>query len=341
MRSSGQLLDHRSSFRVHRSPRGAWLRRAALAALALVPLAVAAQGYPARPVRIIVPSSAGGGTDTTTRLVASKLGEHLNQRVIVENRAGAASIIGSEIVARSAPDGYTLLAGISTITINPHVHKSLPYDVIKDFAPVSQFIQLPNMLVGHPSIPPKTVKELIPFIRARPGELQFASAGTGSNLHLCMEMFLSMTGLKMVHVPYKGAGQAVADLAAGYVPFMITNMITGTQQVRAGRLHAYGVTSVRRSSAAPEIPSIAEQGVPGYDAVQWYGLMAPAGTPREIMARLHEGVVHALKDPETRKRFVSSGAEPVGNTPEEFAARIRADIEKWGKVVRAAGIRPE
>jgi tripartite-type tricarboxylate transporter receptor subunit TctC len=192
---------------------------------------------------------------------SNKLGEFLGQRVVIENRAGAASIVGSEIVARSAPDGYTLLAAISTIT--------------------------------------------------------------------------------MVHVPYKGAGQAVADLVAGYVPFMITNMITGTQQVNAGRLHPYGVTSARRSGAAPEIPTIAEQGVPGYEAVQWYGLMAPAGTPREIIARLHEGVVYALKDPDTRKRFLSSGAEPVANTPEEFAARIRADMEKWGRVVKAAGIRPE
>lgn len=303
--------------------------------------AYAQQNYPTRPVRIIVPSAAGGGTDTTTRLVATKLGESLGQRIVVENRPGAASIIGSEIVARSAPDGYTLLAGISTITINPHVHRSLPYDAIKDFAPVSQFVQLPNMLVGHPSIPPKTIKGLIGFIKARPGQLQYASAGTGSNLHLCMEMFLSMTGLKMIHVPYKGAGQAVADLVAGYVPFMITNMITGTRQVRAGKLHAYGVTSGKRSNAEPDIPTIAEQGVPGYDAIQWYGLLAPAGTPRGIVAKLHEGVARALQDPELRKRFLGSGAEPVGNTPEEFAAVIRSDLKKWEKVVRMAGIKPE
>lgn len=310
-------------------------------ALAVAMAAHAQQTYPARPVRIIVPSSAGGGTDTTTRLVANKLGESLAQRVVVENRPGAASIIGSEIVARSAPDGYTLLAAISTITINPHVHKRLPYDLTKDFTPVTQFIRLPNVLVGHPSIPPKTLKDLIGFIRSRPGQLQFASAGTGSNLHLCMEMFLSMTGLRMTHVPYKGAGQAIADLVAGYVPFMITNMITGTQQIRAGRLHPYGVTSARRSNAAPDIPTIAEQGVPGYDAIQWYGLMAPAGTPREIIARLHQGVVAALKDPAVRESFQASGAEPVGNSPDEFAAVIRTDLEKWGKVVKAAGLQPE
>jgi tripartite-type tricarboxylate transporter receptor subunit TctC len=314
---------------------------ACIALLLAAASGLAQQTYPARPVRIIVPSSPGGGTDTTTRLVAARLGDHLDQRVVVDNRPGAASIIGTEIVARSPADGYTLLAAISTITINPHVHRNLPYDVVKDFAPISQFIRLPNVLVGHPSMPPKNVRELIAFAKARPGQLQFASAGTGSNLHLCMELFLSMAGIRMVHIPYKGSGQAVADLVAGYVPFMITNMITGMQQVRAGRLHPYGVTTATRSPAAPEIPTIAEQGVPGYEAFQWYGLMAPAGTPREIIAKLHQGVVHALNDPEVKRRFVQSGAEPVGSTPEEFAAVIRGDLAKWSRVVRAAGIVPE
>jgi tripartite-type tricarboxylate transporter receptor subunit TctC len=301
----------------------------------------AQQSYPAKPVRIIVPSVAGGGTDSTTRLVTPKLDEFLGQRVVVDNRAGAASLIGSEMVARAAPDGYTLLAAISTITIQPSMQKSLPFDVLKDFAPVSQFVILPNMLVGHPSLQPKTVKELIAFAMTRPGQLEFASAGTGSNLHLCMEMFLSMTGLKMVHVPYKGAGQAIADLTAGYVPFMITNMITGTRQVGAGRLRAYGVTSAQRSKAAPDIPTIAEQGVPGYEAVQWYGLMAPAGTPRDIIAKLHKGVVFALQDVTVKERFLNSGADPVGNTPEEFAVVVRNDMAKWAKVVKAAGLTPQ
>ena len=315
--------------------------RVACAALLLAAAAAVAQTYPAKPIRVIVPSAAGGGTDTSTRLIVPKLSEFLGQQVIVENRAGAAMRIGGELVAKSAPDGYTLLTGISTLAINPHVHQSMPFDAVKDFAPISQIVILPNALVGHPSVPPKTLKALIGFIRARPNELQYASAGTGSNLHLCMEMFLSMTGLKMIHVPYRGSGQAVADLVAGYVPFMITNMITAIAQVRPGRLHAYGVTSAKRSAAAPDIPTIAEQGVPGYDAVQWYGLLAPAGTPRDIVTRLHLAVVHALKDPDTRRRFEASGAEPVGNTPEEFAAVIRSDLVRWGKVVRAAGIRPE
>lgn len=303
--------------------------------------AEAQQSYPVRPIKIIVPSAAGGGTDSTTRIITPKLDQYLGQRVIVENRAGAASMIGSEMVARAAPDGYTLLTGISTITIQPSMQKSLPYDVLKDFAPVSQFVILPNVLVGHPSLKSKTVKELIAFAKTRPGQLEFASAGTGSNLHLCMELFLSMTGLKMVHVPYKGSGQAIADLAAGYVPLMITNMITGTQQVGAGRLHAYGVTSAQRSKAAPNIPTIAEQGVTGYEAVQWYGLMAPGGTPRDIVAKLHKGVVSALQDERVKELFANSGADPVGNTPEEFAAVIRTDMAKWAKVVKAAGLSPK
>jgi tripartite-type tricarboxylate transporter receptor subunit TctC len=297
--------------------------------------------YPSKPVRIIVPSVAGGGTDSSTRIVVSKLGELLGTRVVVDNRPGAGSMIGTEMVARAAPDGYTLLAAISSMTIQPSMQKNLPFDPVRDFAPVSVFVRLPNVLVGHPSLQPKNVRELVAFVKTRPGQLSFASAGTGSNLHLCMEMFLSMTGLKMVHVPYKGASQAIADVTAGYVPLMVTNMISGTTQFKAGRLRAYGVTSAKRTAAAPEIPTIAEQGVPGYEAVQWYGLMAPAGTPREIVAKLHKGVVAALQDKSVKELFIASGAEPVGNTPQEFSALVKSEIVKWGKVVRDAGIKPE
>ncbi len=303
--------------------------------------AVAQQDYPSRPIRIIVPSVAGGGTDSSTRIVTSKLSEALAAKIVIDNRPGAGSIIGTEMVARAPPDGYTLLAAISTITIQPSMQKSLPFDPVRDFAPVSVFVRLPNMLVGHPSLQPRTVKELIAFARARPSKLEFASAGTGSNLHLCMEMFLSMTGLRMVHVPYKGASQAIADVSAGYVPLMITNMITGTSQVKAGKLHAYGVTSAKRSVAAPEISTIAEQGVTGYEAVQWYGLMAPAGTPREVIAKLHKGVVAALQDKTVKELFAASGADPVGNSPEEFSALVRSEMSKWAKVIKAAGLKPE
>ena len=312
-----------------------------LALLLCAPHVHAQQDYPVKPVRIIVPSVAGGGTDSSTRIVAARMSEVLPAKIVIENRPGAGSIIGTEMVARAAPDGYTLLAAISSMTIQPSMQKSLPFDPVKDFAPVSVFVRLPNVLVGHPSLQPKTVKELIAFARARPGKLEFASAGTGSNLHLCMEMFLSMTGLKMVHVPYKGASQAIADVTAGYVPLMVTNMITGTAQVKAGRLHAYGVTGAKRSAAAPEIPTIAEQGVAGYEAVQWYGLMAPAGTPREIVAKLYKAVATSLQDPKVKEQFAASGADPVGNTPEEFASLVRSEVSKWAKVVKAAGLKAE
>ena len=320
---------------------GATRRIAYIAVLLGATCAHAQQDYPSRPIRIVVPSVAGGGTDSSTRIVVSKLEDILGQRVVVDNRPGAGSIIGTEMVARAAPDGYTLLAAISSMTIQPSMQKKLPFDPAKDFAPISVFVRLPNVLVGHPSLQPKNVRELIAFVKARPGQLSFASAGTGSNLHLCMEMFLSMTGLKMVHVPYKGASQAIADVTAGYVPLMITNMITGTSQVKAGRLRAYGVTSAKRSAAAPEIPTIAEQGVPGYEAVQWYGLMAPAGTPREIVSKLYKGVAAALQDNTVKERFSSSGAEPVGNSPEEFTRLVKSEIVKWAKVVKAAGLQPE
>ena len=319
----------------------AWMWAFAAAVLAVSTQTRAQQDYPSKPVRIIVPSVAGGGTDSSTRIVVSRFGDLLGQRVVVDNRPGAGSIIGTEMVARSAPDGYTLLAAISSMTIQPSMQKNLPFDPIKDFAPVSLFVRLPNVLVGHPSLKPRNVKELIAFAKANPGKLEFASAGTGSNLHLCMEMFLSMAGLKMIHVPYKGAAQAIADVTAGYVPFMITNMITGTAQFKAGKLHAYGVTSAKRSAAAPDIPTIAEQGVPGYEAVQWYGLMAPAGTPREIVSKLHKAVVAALQDATVKERFVSSGADPVGNTPEEFAQLVRSEVAKWAQVVKTAGLKPE
>lgn len=322
---------------------GKLMLRAAAAALALGATfgAAAQQNYPVRPIRIIVPSGAGGGTDSTTRLVTPKMDEFLGQRVVADNRPGAGSIVGSEVVARSAPDGYTLLAAISSMTIQPSMQRNLPFDPVRDFTPISQFVVLPNMLVGHPSLQPKNVKELITFAKARPGKLEFGSAGTGSNLHLCMEMFLSMAGLKMIHVPYKSANTALADLIAGYVPFMVTNMITGTQQLNAGRVHAYGVTSAARSKIAPNIPTIAEQGVPGYDAVQWYGLMGPAGLPRDAVAKLHKAVVFALQDAGVRERFHASGADPVGNSPEEFSALVRSEVSKWAKVVQAAGLKPE
>jgi len=309
--------------------------------LVIVPIVHAQGAYPTKPIRLIVPSVAGGGTDISARLIAPRLSEYLGQQVVVENRAGAAMMIGGEAVARAAPDGYTLLMGISTLTINPSIHPKMPYDTLRDFAPVSLAVTLPNVLVTHPSLPVTTVKELIVFARSRPGQLNYGSAGVGSSLHLSMELFLSMTKLRMVHIPYKGSAPALVDMLAGQIVVMTGTMITVIPHIRGGRLRALGVTSATRSQVAPDVPSIAEAGVPGYESVQWYGVLAPAGTPREVITRIHDGVVRALQDAVIRKRFLDDGVEPVGSSPEEFAALIRADMAKWAKVVKDAGIKAE
>jgi tripartite-type tricarboxylate transporter receptor subunit TctC len=303
--------------------------------------AQAQQNYPARPVRLVVPSSPGGGTDITARIIAPKLGEYLGQQVVVENRSGAGTMIGGEVVARAAPDGYTLLMGISTLAINPAMYKKVPYDALKDFAPISQVVALPNVLVTHPSLPVKSVRELIAFAKARPGQINFASAGVGTNPHLSMELFLSMAGLKMIHVPYKGSGQGVIDLLAGHVTVMTPSILTALGFVKNKRLRALGVTSAKRAGGAPEIATLAEAGVPGYEAVQWFGVLAPAGTPRPIITRLHNEVVRTLQSAEIKQRLVSDGADPVGNAPDEFAAFLRSETAKWAKVVKDIGIQPE
>ncbi|MBI2224782.1 MAG: tripartite tricarboxylate transporter substrate binding protein [Betaproteobacteria bacterium] len=311
-------------------------------ALLLAASAVAhAQGYPSRPVRLIVPTSPGGGTDISARMLAPKLSEYLGQQIVVDNRPGASTMIGVELVARAAPDGYTLLMGISSLAIAPYIQTKVPYDAVKDFAPVSQVVVLSNLMVSHPSLPARAVKELVAFARTRPGQINFAAGSVGSNPHLAMELFLSMTGLKMVHVPYKGQGPALIDLMAGHVSLSMANMLIALPHVKNGRLRAIGVTGAKRASVAPDIPTIAEAGVPGYEVVQWFGVLAPAHTPRDIIARLHAGIVRAVQDPAIRERFSSDGAETVGSTPEEFAAVIRADLGKWSKVIKDAGIKPE
>jgi tripartite-type tricarboxylate transporter receptor subunit TctC len=309
---------------------------------ALIGGAATAAGYPDKPIRVIVASPPGGGTDLSTRMFTPKFGEVLGQPIVVDNRGGGSGNIGAEAAARAAPDGYTLLTAAASLTSNPFVMRRVPYDLERDFAPISMTVMLPNILISHPSLPVKNVKELIAFARARPGQLHYASAGVGSVPHLMMEFFVSMGGLKMVHVPYKGAGPALIDVMAGHVPIMASNILSTLPHVKAGRVRAYGVTSATRAAAAPEIPSIAEAGLPGYDAVQWFGLLAPAGTPREVVMRLHGAVVQALEDPATKKRFVSDGATPKPSaSPEEFGAYIRGELKKWAKVVKAAGIQPE
>jgi tripartite-type tricarboxylate transporter receptor subunit TctC len=312
---------------------------AVTACLIAASTAAYAQDYPTKPVRLVVASTPGGGTDISARAIAPKLSEYLGQQVVIENRAGATTTIGVNFVARSAPDGYTLLMGVSSLTINPHILTNIPYDAVKDLAPVSQVVVAPNIMVSHPSLPARSVKELIAFARMRPGQLNFAAGGAGSSQHLAIELFLSMTGLKIVHVPYKGQGPALIAVVAGEVSLMMANVLSALPHVRNGRIRAHGVTSDKRATVAPDIPTIAEAGVPGYEVVQWYGVLAPANTPRDIIAKLHAATVRALQDPATKQRLISDGSEPVGNTPEEFAAVIRADLKKWSKVVKDAGIK--
>jgi tripartite-type tricarboxylate transporter receptor subunit TctC len=313
----------------------------AIALCVLAAGAAAQTTYPNRAVRMVVPSSAGGGSDIIARIVAPKLAERLGQQVIVDNRAGAGTMIGGEVVAKAPPDGYTLLMGISTLATNPAIYRKVPYNALTDFAPITLTLSAPNILVVHPSLPVKTVRELVWFSEARPGALNFASAGTGTNPHLSMELFLSLAKLKMVHIPYKGSAPAVTDLLGGQVAVMTATMLTGIPHVRSGRLRALGVTSAGRTAVAPEVPTIAESGLPGYEAVQWYGVLAPAQTPKEIVARLHRDLAAVLHTTEIKERFAADGGDPGGNTPEEFGRYIRAETEKWAKVVKAAGIKPE
>ena len=303
--------------------------------------ALAQTVYPTRPVRLIVPSSAGGGSDILARIIAPKLGERLGQQVIVDNRAGAGTMIGGEVVAKAPPDGYTLLMGISTLATNPAVYKKVPYNALTDFSPITLVLSAPNILVVHPSLPVKNVKELIWFAEARPGQINFASAGTGTNPHLSMELFLSMTKTRMVHIPYKGSAPAMVDLVGGQVSVMTATMLTAIPHVRSHRLRALGVTSAQRTTVAPDVPTIAESGVPGYEAVQWYGMLAPANTPKEIVTRLHRELVAIVQSPDVKERFAADGGDPGGNTPEEFARYIGTEIEKWARVAKAAGIKPE
>jgi len=307
---------------------------------ALLSAAAAAQ-YPAKPVRFIVPSAVGGGTDIIARAISLKLGESLGQQFVVDNRPGAGQMIGIELAAKAPADGYTLLMAASTLAINPIMYKKVPYDPIRDFAPITQAATLPNVLVVHPSLPVKSVAELIAYAKQHPGELNFASAGIGTSPQMSIELLKSMTGIDMVHIPYKGTAPGVVDVLAGQVKVMAPNLLTALPHIKAGKLRALAVTSVKRTEALPEVPTVAEAGVPGYDSTQWYGVLAPAGTPPQIVARLHDEIVHALRDAEVGKRLAADGAEAVGNRPEEFAAFIQSETEKWAKVAAAAGIRAE
>jgi len=303
--------------------------------------AFAQTGYPSKPVRMVVPSSAGGGTDIVARIIAPELSKRLGQQVVIDNRPGAGTMIGIEVAAKSPPDGYTLLMGLSTLAINSALYKKVPYDPQRDFAPITQAVSSASIIVVHPSVPVKTVKELIAFARARQGQLNYASAGTGTYPHMTMELFLSMAKLKMVHIPYKGTGPAMIDMVAGQVATMAATILTGMPQIRAGRLRPLGITSAARSPIVPDIPTVAEAGLPGFESVQWYGMLAPAKTPRDIVTRLHAEATAVLKQPEIRERLAGDGADLVGSTPEEFTRYIQSELVKWAKVARDAGIQQE
>src|SRR5882672_5934994 len=317
------------------------VKACALAALA-ISASAQAQVYPAKPIRMIVAYPPGGGTDIVGRMVAQKLGETLGQSVVVENRGGASGNIGTELAARAAPDGYTILMGnVAPNAINISLFKDLPFDPVADFAPVSLVASTPNILVVHPSTPARTVKEVIALAKAKPGTLNFASAGMGSSSHLAGELFRILAGADIVHVPYKGAGPAMVDVLSGQVQLYFATMPAAMPHVKAGKLAPVAVTSARRSRALPDLPTVAESGVAGYEASTWYGLLAPARTPGVAVARLHQATVKILADPALREKLADQGFEPVGDSPEEFGAYMKSEIAKWGKAIRDAGIRPE
>ncbi len=307
---------------------------------AVAPLA-AAQVYPVKPVRMIVPFVPGGNTDIIGRVFSPKLSELLGQQIVVENRGGAGSTIGTELVARAAPDGYTVLMVSAAHTINPAMIKKLPYDSVKDFAPVSIIADVPTAFVVHPSLPAKTVKEFIAIARARPGEINYSTAGRGTVGHLAAELLCSMAKIKLVHVPYKGTGQSMVDLVAGHVQMQLSSMPAAIQQVRTGRLRMIAQTGKQRSAAASDVPTMEESGLPGFVVSSGFGMLAPAGTPRPIIDRLHSALVKALNDPAVKENLAKQGAEIVASTPEEYDRFNRAEIEKWLKVAAQAGITPE
>ena len=312
------------------------------AALVAAIVPAAAQEYPAKPVRLVVPFTPGGTTDILGRLVAQKLSEAFGRQVLVDNRPGAGGTIGSDIVAKSPPDGYTLIMGhIGTFGVNPTLYPKLPYDAVKDFQPITLFAMIPNLMSVNPSLPVKSVKELIALARAKPGALNYGSGGNGSAAHLATEYFKLMTKTDIVHIPYKGTAPALTDLLAGNISMIITGVPSQLGHIKSGRLRALGVASARRLPLFPELPTIAEAGVKGYEAIQWYGVLAPANTPRPVVAKLNETLVKALQGADVKERLASEAGEPVGNSPEEFHAYIQKEIARWAPVIRASGAKPE
>jgi tripartite-type tricarboxylate transporter receptor subunit TctC len=311
-------------------------------AASLLAAAALAQGYPAKPIRLIVPFAAGGGNDNIARLVGKQLSESLGQPLVIDNRPGAGGVLGAELAAKAAPDGYTLfLGGVGSHAVNPNLNANLPYDPIRDFAPVALLASAPLILVVHPSVPAASFKAFVALARSKPGQLNYASNGNGTSSHLAAVMFDSMAGVDMVHVPYKGLSPALTDLLSGRVQLMFSSVVAILPHIRAEKLRGLAVTGAKRMPSMPDLPTIAESGLPGYEASSWYGVLAPAGTPREIVVKLNAEFVKALAQPEVRTSLVAEGAEPIGGTPEQFAAYIISEKERMGKLIREAKIRLE
>lgn len=315
-----------------------------LAGLALAPLATpaGAQAFPARAVRFVVPYPPGGPLDTVARLLAQRVSAQWGQPVVVENIAGAGGNIGAAAVAKAAPDGHTLLMGaVATHAINPSLYAAMPYDAARDFIAVTQVASTPNVLVVNPQVPAKTVTELVAHARAKPGGLNYGSGSTGSAGHLAGELFNSLAGVRMVHVPYKGAPAALQDLIGGRIDLMFDNLASSLAQVKANRIRALAVTTAKRTPLAPELPTLAESGLPGFDISTWFGLFVPAGTPRAAVDRIHADFTRALAEPEVREKLVGMGADPVGSTPEAFAGFVAAEASKYAKLVKASGAKAD
>ena len=305
---------------------------------AAAPLPAAAQAWPDKPIRLILGVPAGATPDVTARLIMPGVSQSLGQPLVADNRGGAGGLIAAEIVAKSAPDGYTLfISSPGALTILPSLRKSVPYDTLRDFAPISLISVGPFVLITHPSVPVKSVKELIALAKSQPGKLNYASAGNGVANHLAMEMFKQMAGVDITHVPYKGAPQAVTDVLAGHMNMMFNSIAPIIANIKAGRVRVLGIASSKRSPQLPDVPTISEAGVPGFEAVNWFGMFAPAKTPKPIITRVNEAVVKVLRSPDVQAQFVALGADPVGDSPEEFAAFVRRDMERYAKVVKLSG----
>jgi tripartite-type tricarboxylate transporter receptor subunit TctC len=311
---------------------------AAFLAALLATVSAVAQDYPTKPIRLVAPFAPGGGTDISARILAEGLSQAYKQTVVVDNRPGAGSVLGCEIVARSAPDGYTLLLGNISMAFNAAIYRKLPYDTLRDFIPISLVTDQPNILVAHPSLPAKSFKEFIALARSQPGKLTYASAGTGAGTHLAMELLMMSQNIELVHVPYKGTGPALTALLGNQISVFFSTFASALPHVKAERLRAYAVTSVKRAPPLPDVPTVAESGVPGYEYSTWYGLLAPAGTPRAIVEKLNQTTVAVLNALEYRQRLLGQGMDPVPSTGAHYSAYLKSETDKWTKVVRAARI---